>query len=147
MSLERWLQEKYLERHQTSAEEIANLFRIADRDIAQAGLPGLNPDWMLNIAYNAALQLAIAALAAAGYRARSAHHYYAIESLTYTIRVETKLVTQLDRFRKKRNLNSYEQEGLVSEKEANEMLELAKRIRRLAEVWFQKEYPALLGHK
>ena len=90
MSLERWLQEKYLEQHQTSPEEIANLFRIADRDIAQAGLQGLSADWKLNIAYNAALQLAIAALAAAGYRARSAHHYYAIESLSYTLKAEAK---------------------------------------------------------
>ena len=37
---------------------------------------GLSADWRLNIAYNAALQAASAALAACGYRAaRDAHHY------------------------------------------------------------------------
>jgi hypothetical protein len=49
-------------------------------------VPHLSPDWRLNIAYNAALQAATAALAAAGYRAsREAHHCRAIQSLAFTI--------------------------------------------------------------
>ena len=56
-------------------------------------------------------------------------------------------MTLLDRFRKKRNLNAYEQEGLVSDKEAAEMLDLAKRLRAMAESWFRKEHPVFLTQK
>ena len=67
----------------------------------------------LAIAYNAALQCAIAALAACGYRAsREAHHYRVIQSLPHTIGADAKLVAQLDAFRKKRNVGDYERAGL-----------------------------------
>lgn len=39
-----------------------------DRDLADSEAEGLSPDWRMNIAYNAALQAATAALAAAGER-------------------------------------------------------------------------------
>lgn len=46
----------------------------------------MSPDWKLNIAYNAALQAATAALAASGYRAaREQHHYRTIQSLAHTL--------------------------------------------------------------
>jgi hypothetical protein len=49
-------------------------------------ISGLSADWQLNIAYNAALQVATVALAAAGHRAaKDAHHYRVIQSLTYTM--------------------------------------------------------------
>jgi len=43
--------------------------RLAERDLRECQAAGLSPDWRLAIAYNAALQSATAALAAAGYRA------------------------------------------------------------------------------
>ena len=56
--------------------EIRELFAVADRDLADCEHPGLSADRRRNISYNAAQQLAKAALAAAGYRAaREAHHY------------------------------------------------------------------------
>jgi hypothetical protein len=69
MSLQSWLQNSRLVRHTTSAEEIANLLRISDRDLAACKAKDLPVDWKLAIAYNAALQAATAALAAEGYRA------------------------------------------------------------------------------
>jgi hypothetical protein len=38
--------------------------------LAASKTPGLHTDWRFNIAYSAALQLASAALAAAGYQAK-----------------------------------------------------------------------------
>jgi len=59
----------------------------------------------MNIAYNAALQAATTALAAAGYRAsRDQHHYRVIHSLEGTIGAEPALITLFDSFRKKRNV-------------------------------------------
>jgi hypothetical protein len=91
------------------------------------------------------LQLAIAALAATGYRAgREAHHYWAIQSLAFTIGASTDLVDQLDSFRKKRNISDYERAGTVSEQEAREMLTLAKSLRETITAWLKKNHPELI---
>lgn len=68
MSLDEWLQNGWLAAHQTSPAEIHDLLAVARRDLADAAVPGLSADWRLAIAYNAVLQAATAALAAAGYR-------------------------------------------------------------------------------
>lgn len=67
-TLQDWLKFGWLKEHTTSRQEIADLFAVADRDLAASKTPGLHNDWRFNIAYNAALQVASAALAAAGYR-------------------------------------------------------------------------------
>ncbi len=84
MSLQNWLNNGWLTEHRTSLQEIVDLLAVAKRDISDCKTSGLSPDWQLNIAYNAALQTATAALAASGYRAaREAHHYRVIQSLSY----------------------------------------------------------------
>jgi lactam utilization protein B len=89
--------------HKTSPAEIAELLEIAKRDLADCNVEGLSADWKLNIAYNAALQVTTAALAACGYRAsRDAHHYRVIQSLALTVGAHPSLVRKFDFFRKKR---------------------------------------------
>ena len=145
MSLQDWLKSRWLIEHQTSRQEISDLLSMADRDLAQCRTPHLSPDWQLNIAYNAALQAATAALAAAGYRAaRGAHHYRVIQSLAHTIEADTGLIIQLDKFRKKRNIIEYEQAGAVSEQEAKEIFALAKKLRDKVEKWLRSNHPELL---
>jgi len=118
---------------------------MADRDLTQCQTPHLSPDWQLNIAYNAALQAATAALAAAGYRAsREAHHYRVIQSLAYTVKADESLIAQLDKFRKKRNIGSYERAGAVSEQEVKEMVALAKDLTDEVITWLKKKHPELL---
>jgi len=112
MSLQSWLQNSWLVQHKTSAEEIANLMRISDRDLVACKAKELPADWKLAIAYNAALQAATAALAAAGYRvSRDNHHYRVIQSLELTIGASRKQVDTFDGFRKKRNVSSYDLSG------------------------------------
>ena len=145
MSLQDWLKSRWLIEHQTSRQEIADLLGMADRDLVQCRTPNLSSDWQLNIAYNAALQAATAALAAAGYRAaREAHHYRVIQSLAYTIKTDPVLIAQLDKFRKKRNISDYERAGGVSEQEAKEMFVLAKNLRDEVEKWLRSNHPELL---
>lgn len=118
---------------------------MAKRDLEDCQTPGLSPDWKLNIAHNAALQVATAALAACGFRAsRQAHHYRVIQSLAHTIGADATLVAQLDAFRKKRNIADYERAGMVSEQEAAEMIQLAQELRRSVEAWLQLEHPELM---
>jgi hypothetical protein len=145
VSLQDWLNEKLIEKHRTSAGEIANLLHICDRDLEKVQIVELGPDWRLSIAHNAALQAATAALAAAGYRARSeGQHYRLIQSLAFTVNTKPAVIKQLDKFRKKRNMSDYERAGLVTEQEAAEMIELAKQIRNAVEFWIRLNYPDLI---
>src|SRR4030081_3454895 len=96
-SLQDWLKYGGLKKHQTSRQEIAALFDLADRDLSASKTLGLHSDWRFNIAYNAALQLAAAALAAAGYQPeRSNHHYRVIDSLGLTLGVDAVTIKALD---------------------------------------------------
>ena len=145
MSLVEWVSYGWLTVHEPSAEEIGNLLEIADRDLKDCGQAGLSPDWRLAIAYNAALQISTAALAASGYRAaREMQHYRAIQSLAFTLGAEPSLIAQLDQFRKKRNVSDYERAGAASEKEAGEMEALAKGLRQRVEAWLKAKHPELM---
>jgi len=145
MSLGDWLRNSWLVEHTTSREEIAGLLAIVERDLANSRVAGLSEDWRLNIAYNAALQAATAALAAAGFRAaREQHHYRTIQSLALTIGWPAAKVDQCDRFRKKRNIIGYETAGVVSEREAREMHELDVALREDVLAWLGKQHPKLL---
>ena len=146
MSLQDWLKNGWLAEHKPSRQEIRDLLGVADRDLADCATSGLSADWRLNIAYNAALQLATAALAAAGYRAgRDAHHFRVIQSLEFTIRADSALIAQFEQFRKKRNIGGYERAGTVSDQEAQEMIGLAQSLRVAVEQWIRLHHPRLLS--
>lgn len=145
MSLQQWLDNGWLVRHTTSAGEIQDLFALADRDLADCQSAGLSDDWRFGIAYNAALQLATAALYASGYKpARGqSHHLRVIQSLQYTIAAEAVLVDQLDGFRIKRNTGTYDRAGSVSTAEAQEMVALARALRARIDQWLVTNYSHL----
>ena len=145
MSLQDWARLGWLVEHRTSPQEIAGLLALSDRDLADCDSPGLSADWRLNIAYNAALQAAAAALAASGYRAsREMHHYRVVQSLAFTVQADTTVIDQLDRFRKKRHLAAYERAGLTSDLEADEMVTLAAELRQSVQEWLRANRPDLL---
>ena len=146
MRLLDWQRNSWLVEHKSSREEIEALLAIVERDLANAKVAGLADDWRLSIAYNAALQAATAALAAAGFRAaREQHHYRTIQSLALTVGWPAAKVDRFDRFRKKRNIGGYESAGVVSEREAREMHELAGGLRDDVVAWLRKHHPKLLG--
>jgi hypothetical protein len=148
VSLQKWARNGWLTAHQSSQQEIGDLFAVVDRDLNDCQSKDLSEDWQLAIAYNAALQLAVASLAASGYRAsRDAQHYRAIQSLAFTLGLDSKTVAKLDAFRKKRNVSDYERVGLVSEKEAAEMVALARKLRADVFAWLMKHHPEFLPRK
>ena len=145
MSLSDWERNGWLTKHQTSPNEIRDLLQVVERDLADSAAEGLSPDWRMNIAYNAALQAATAALAAAGYRAsRDSHHFRVIQSLRETIGAAASLVATLDAFRKKRNITGYERIGLVSDAEAEAMRSLASGLRDDVIAWLKADHGSLL---
>jgi hypothetical protein len=106
--------------------------------------PNLGTDWQFNIAYNGALQLATAALAATGYRAeRANHNHRVIHSLEFTIGADAAFIRKFDLFRKKRNISDYERAHTISEFEAAEMRELAEDLRAHVHEWLRKHHPRL----
>jgi HEPN domain-containing protein len=147
-TLDVWVSSGSLQRHVTSPQEIADLLSIVERDLVASQTPDLSDDWKLTIAYNAALQAAKAALAAAGYRVSSSekgHHFRLVESLRYTVEAPARDVDLLQRMKKKRHMSDYEVAGAVSEREAKEMLELAVKIRGIVVRWLQEHHSHLLA--
>ena len=145
VSLERYLANKWIRKHQTSEQEIANLFAIADRDIGQSQTPGLGPEWSFDIAYNAVVQAATAALAATGYVAERANkHMRVLECLEFTVGLDRNHVSFLDRCRKKRKTAVYEQVGGVSDQEAGEMIQEAVDLRDRVAKWMKEEHADLM---
>ena len=145
MSLKDWLRNGWLIEHTSSQVEMADLFRLVARDLKDAQVSQLSLDGRLGIAYNAALQSATAALAAAGYRAaRESHHYRVIQSLAHTIGADENMITQLDVYRKKRNRSDYERAGSVTDKEVGELIHLTNQINKSVKSWIRRKYPELM---
>jgi hypothetical protein len=148
MSLRNWRDNGWLVEHKTSPQEISDLLSVADRDLTDCESPGLSPDWQLSISYNAALQIATAALAACGYRAsRESYHYRIIQSLAHTIGAESDVINQFDKFRKKRNIGGYEAAGRISQQEADEMKKLAKELNDQIVKWLHQNHAELIAKK
>ena len=144
MSLADWLANRWIQRHATTTQEIADLFAVVDRDLTDAAIPRLSDDWRLGITYNAALQLATIALAAEGYRAtRERHHERTILSLRETARIPQSTVDLLDVTRRKRNQANYESAGSTSAKEADELHEVVRELRADIVRWLRKHHTAL----
>jgi len=145
MSLQNWWQNSWLVKHTPTPDEIANLLAISDRDLAASRVKNLPSDWRFAIAYNSALQAAAAALAAAGYKAsRDNHHYRVIHSLEFTTAPGGAFINLFDSFRKKRNLSSYDVAGAISEKEVDEMFQLAFQLRADVESWIKATHSGLI---
>jgi hypothetical protein len=145
MSLRDWLKNGWITQQESSRDEIRDLLAVVERDLRDCRTAGLSSDWRFNIAYNAALQAATAALAAAGFHAaREGHHVRVMQSLAYTIGIEPQYIRRLDAFRKKRNLASYEIGGSISEQEAKEMVEMAEVLSTRVRRWLGSNHPTLL---
>jgi hypothetical protein len=145
MSFQDWLENKWLVEHQSDKREITSLLKVVDRDMKDCGLCELSADRKLCTAYNAVLQIAVAALAISGYRlTRESHHYKAIQSLQLTLNLSPDFITHLDRFRKKRNICDYELAGSVSDHEVDELIKIASELREQFLVWIKKEHPGII---
>ena len=146
MSLQDWLNNKWLKSHKTSSQEIRNLSEKAKRDLQDAGASNISLDWRLAMAYNAALCYATIALNICGYRtAGEGHHERTIESLRYTITTDSEFIVKFQGFRKKRSIITYDHAGTVSENEVAEMIELANELHAKLKDWVKKNHPKFIS--
>lgn len=145
MSLENWVQNNWLERQKADAPEIVRLLMLADsrlKDYRRAVAGKLSADVQLFLAYDAIRISATAALRAAGYRVvrGGSEHYRTIEALEFSIDPQRVLIPTLDALRRKRNLGSYDDFGLVSQGEADHCGKIAMRIRKEIEDWIRQHH-------
>jgi hypothetical protein len=110
MSLENLVKTGQLKPHPVDAAEISQLFAAAERNLKDASLVEASTETRFDCAYKAAMQAALVALMANGYRPSTnapGHQMTTIQSLTLTIGLDAKRMLVLDALRKKRNLNDY----------------------------------------
>jgi hypothetical protein len=145
MSLDQWLANGWLTRHETSAEEVREGLATAASDLADAG-KDISPGWRFAIAYNAALRLGTVVLAAAGYRAvREQKHYRTIAALPLLLGGEAEeLAAFLDRCRTRRHDVTYESVSSVSADEVTELREAVQDLDARVRAWLRRRHPHLL---
>ncbi len=142
MSLRQWLDNGWLRRHATTRDEIANLFAIVDRDLADAQ-GGISPDWRFGIAYNAALRLCTVLLYAEGYRPeRTLQHYRTIQCLPMILGQNRRRDAEyLETCRSKRNRVEYDYVGGASEHDADELIAFTQTLRSDVLSWLRANHP------
>jgi len=146
MSLEDWLNNRWIHRHETSAEEIQALLHSAEEDIRSAQIKGIPAGWRLNMGYTAALRYARAALYASGFRpGREREHERTIDSLSYTVySVSADTIKLLHKIRKMRHTATYDSVDMISDAEADAAMKVAVELGESIMSWLSKEHPELL---
>lgn len=117
-------------KHTFSKEQISNYFNssIRDYDIAKNSP---EPMVIFTFTYNAIIKAGIALIATYGYRVRSApgHHIKLLQKMKEILGKEYSLIIEIfNDMRRKRNTDLYGGGIYISEKDANEYLELSKTI-------------------
>jgi uncharacterized protein (UPF0332 family) len=133
-----------VQNHATSLQEIGNLRELVSRDLKDAGIEGLSADRRFATAYNAVLQLSKMAIACAGYRvaAGSGHHQKTFDAVKIALGTTAEnLADYFETCRRKRNKIDYDAAEVVTETEADELLEKALEFKDLVEKWIAKHYP------
>lgn len=137
MSLQTWLSEGRLRPHSGSEQETADLLRVVERDLADAGILALSADRRFTTAYNAALQLATIVLRASGYRtAGVGHHWITFQTLPELMGAALQVrADYFDACRRKRNIADYDAAGEISDAETEELLAEVLEFRRDVQEW------------
>jgi uncharacterized protein (UPF0332 family) len=145
MSLKDWAKNGWLRPHQTSAQEVAGLLSIVDRDLEDAQ-GEISADWQFGIAYNAALKLCTILLHASGYRPeKTLQHFRTLAALPLILGDSRKEdAAYLDTCRIKRNTVEYDMAGAATENDATELLAFAKQFRKDVLNWLKQHHPNLI---
>jgi hypothetical protein len=148
-TLNNWLKEDKLKTLSTSKDEIAKLFKIVDRDLADAKIQGLSADRRFITAYNAALQLTTIVLRAQGLRTnpnKAGHHRISIEALSEILGKEFQEMSDyLNACRIKRNICDYTNCGEISDAEALELVKEVDDFKIVVIKWIKNTHPQLLS--
>jgi len=147
VSLEAWRGSGLIVGHESSRQEISELLGIIETDLEDARIPELSADRRLACCYGALLTAARAALRAAGYRvpkSSPSHHYYAIQSLRFTVGLNAQVLRQIETMGKKRATADYVRVGEVSQSMVEEGLTFAEEYCERITDWIREAHPSLI---
>ncbi len=147
MSLDQWLQNGWIHRHDPTMPEIQKLLQVVERERSDARAQGISVDGKFEHAYTAALQLCVLALHAAGYDVRKgeSRHKRAIDSLRYTLGESwAETADYLERCSRQRGQAMYERIDVVSQQDADELLDSVEQLRTGIVGWLKGNHPQLL---
>jgi hypothetical protein len=68
-----------------------------------------------------------------------------LEALEFSIDPQKRGIPRLDKLRRKRNIGSYDDYGLVSQGEADRCGKMAVRVRKEVEEWIRKNHAAKIA--
>ncbi len=131
MSVERLIQDGKIRPFNATEDEIRRTFEIARRDLSLAKrILDESLDWCFSIAYNSVLQACRSYMFHLGYRPSAIEsHKTVFEFIELMVEAPYKeTVLYFDRVRRKRHRTIYDEVGLVSRKEAEELLEAAEEF-------------------
>lgn len=145
MPLRQWYKNRWLKAHQPTRQEIAGLLAIIERDLSDAQAGALSADWRFGIAYNAALKLCAVLLQAEGYKAeKNLNHYRTIHAMGEVFPERKADVHYLDACRAKRNTAEYDCVGVVTQADAEELVDFVKELKPIVLQWLKANHPDLL---
>lgn len=131
MSIDRLIKEVSVHPFHATKQEINRTMDIARRDLSLAGsILDESPDWSYSIAYNAVLQACRAYMFHLGYRPASSEAHKTTFEFIQIVMEEPfkKTIAYFDRVRRKRHRTVYDEVGLVTEKEAKQLLKKAEEF-------------------
>ncbi len=136
-------QQGRLRRHETSAQEVADLLRIVDDGLADARVELITVDRRFCAAYDAGRALADVVLRSAGYRTvGSGRHVTVFEALPLVLGEDcAALGTYLDTCRAKRNVAEYDRVGEIMSGEVTELIEAVEGLRDEVLEWLEAHRP------
>ena len=132
--------------HKAAPDEITRLVGAIRRNLKDARNVDISPESRFDIGYKAAMQCALVAMLASGFRPSTnepGHHATVIQSLPKTIGLPNEKMTVLDQLRKKRNLSDYSGVG-VSEEMAAACVRAAADLADTLEKWLRVKHPDLV---
>ena len=145
MNLTELLEARQLQRHKTSAQEIANLLATAERDLTDARVEAVSLDRRFMAAYSGALALATIPLACAGNRPRRDHHLTVFQALPLVMGTEMQQLSEyFDTCRQKRHQALYGQVGQATTSEVQELIESVATFMGQVKDWLRTNHPNLL---
>ena len=146
MSWSKLLANRTVQNHSTSRQEIESLRELIERDIKDAGIEALSADRRFATAYNAVLQLSKTAIACAGFRVSTGvgHHQKTFEAVKVAVgsAAVDSFADYFETCRRKRNVIDYDAADLITESEADELVEKAREFQILIEDWIAKNHTA-----
>jgi hypothetical protein len=118
---------------------------MAAAELRDARVAGISAKGRYEFAYNAARLTATIIVRASGYRvtAKAGHHYVTFQALKAADHAFDKAANFFDAAREKRNDFSNDAPAIISDTDADDLLQTVERFRQDAEAWIKSNFPAL----